>query len=381
LRLLTVTHYFPSHGGGIELVARELVEQFCAQGVEVEWVASDCDPPPEVGARRIVTPVPASNWVERLTQLPYPIWGCRAIGTLNRAIGRADVIHVHEHLYMGSLLCVLIAAWHRRPVVITQHMGALRLSSWLSTRIFQGLSRTLGRAVFAAGPRVVFISDNVRRFFGLADSSKAQLVFNGVELGLFRSIPTAEISAARAALDFGIDRQIVLFVGRFVRKKGIHIIRALAAQFPDVLFVFAGAGPEDPSNWGRENVRVVGRLSREQLPPYYQVADVLLLPSAGEGFPLVVQEALACGLGVLSTQEVATACPDARVLIRVPSATSVTTAETDWAGALRHVLGDHAYLDERESRAARARALWSWPSAAVQYLQLFRQISSESASG
>jgi glycosyltransferase involved in cell wall biosynthesis len=92
-----------------------------------------------------------------------------------------------------------------------------------------------------------------------------------------------------------------------VKKKGLQIIEALAERSPDVLWILVGSGPEAPSR-DRPNVRVVGRVEHEHLPCFYQAADVLMLPSAGEGFPLVVQEALCCGAGVLSTDEVASAC-------------------------------------------------------------------------
>jgi len=69
-------------------------------------------------------------------------------------------------------------------------------------------------------------------------------------------------------LRFPPGRKIVLFVGRFVRKKGFHIIESLARRFPQALWIFVGSGPEDPSSWGHPNVRVVGRVDHEHLPDY-----------------------------------------------------------------------------------------------------------------
>ena len=52
-------------------------------------------------------------------------------------------------------------------------------------------------------------------------------------------------------------------------------------------------------------------LSQAELPPLYQAADLLVLPSVGEGFPLVVQEAMACGTPALVGDETAAGCPEA----------------------------------------------------------------------
>jgi glycosyltransferase involved in cell wall biosynthesis len=376
LRLLTITHYFPAHGGGIELVAQQLVRQFASSGLSVEWLSSDTDPVPQADGAVRYSALATVNIIERVTQLPYPLWWPSSLIALSRAIGRADIVHVHEHLYFGSILSVLIARLRRRPIVITQHMGALPLRSRVSTWVYSRLSRGLGVAMFGAVRRSVFISANVRGFFGLAQSPKASLIFNGVDSNQFTWESWSAARQARADFQLPDNRQTVLFVGRFVRKKGMHVIRALVQRFPHTLWVFAGSGPEDPRQWAQENVRVVGKLTHAQLSRLYQAADLLFLPSSGEGMPLVVQEALACGLGVLSSQEVANACPDARSMIRAHFATGTQSDVEGWERALREALNDTDYLSDRESRAKQAQLLWSWCSCASQYLRLFDELLS-----
>ena len=51
-----------------------------------------------------------------------------------------------------------------------------------------------------------------------------------------------------------------------------------------------------------ERIRFAGALSREQLAHAYREADVLVLPSRGESYGMVVTEALAHGLPVIATQ-------------------------------------------------------------------------------
>src|SRR6267143_1151453 len=128
LRVATITHFFPDHGGGLELVAEKLVREFASRGMSVEWFSSATDPPPRSLPGQVAHhAVAATNLIERWTQLPYPLWSLSALPTLWTSIGKADVVHVHEHLYFSSLLAVGIARLRRRPVIITQHMGALGL--------------------------------------------------------------------------------------------------------------------------------------------------------------------------------------------------------------------------------------------------------------
>lgn len=377
VRLLSVTNYFPSHGGGIERVAERLIDEFGRRQVVVEWLSSDTDPPPESTLNIAVVPVRACNAIERTTQLPYPIWSLSALPTLWRAIGRSDVVHVHEHLYFGSILGVCLARLRGRPIVVTQHMGALGLHARLLTAVYETLARALGLLIFSLATRIVFISANVRDFFGRKKCAKTRLIFNGIDPLRFKCAPDEQRHRVRAELGIEPKRQMILFVGRYVRKKGLHILESLASRFSEPLWVFVGSGPEDPSQWKRDNVLVLGRVQHDRLPGIYQAADLLILPSSGEGLPLVVQEALACGLGVLSTQEVRDACPAARGLIRA-HATPRTTPDIDgWERALREALSDVTYLEGRDERARQAHCLWSWEDCASQYLLLFDEITSK----
>lgn len=374
LRLVTITHCFPAHGGGVERVAGRLVEEFAARGVRIEWLSSDTEQPPRSALNCVATPLATFNFVERLTQLPYPIWKPCAISRLWKAIGTAHVVHIHEHLYVGSIMATVIARLRDRPVVITQHMGALGLGNRLLTALYAAGARLLGALLFPAAARSIFVSANVCRFFNRQSDQRSRLLFNGIDVKQFTAVPSDARRLLRIQLGMPFDRRVVLFVGRFVRKKGLRILEALTQKFPEVLWVCVGSGPEDPAKWQHVNVRVVGRVEHDRLAAYYQASDLLLLPSYGEGFPLVVQEALACGLAVLSTEEVATACPAAQHMIRSLPTPRGRVAIGAWEEGIRATLHDDRYLEARASRSEQARRLWSWERCAAGYLEVFDEV-------
>ena len=70
LRFLTVTHFFESHGGGIERVAAHLCRNLAAQGHECEWAASAADSAP--AAVRGVAPAlnPLREELQKLAERP-----------------------------------------------------------------------------------------------------------------------------------------------------------------------------------------------------------------------------------------------------------------------------------------------------------------------
>jgi glycosyltransferase involved in cell wall biosynthesis len=376
LALVTVTHIYPSHGGGLERVAGRLVQEFVRAGARVCWFSSDTDPAPaDIPGTAIHVSVSTANFVYRLTQLPYPLWSPVALPRLWRAIGAANIVHVHEHLYHGSIIAIAIARLRGRPVVVTQHMGALALRNTVLTGLYEAGARLLGRLLFPLTARRVFISANVRSFFGRDLDPKSRLIFNGVDTGLFTIGTPGERLSERELLQIPQTTKAVLFVGRLVKKKGLHIIEQLAQRFTHVRWMIVGSGPEDPSRWNQANVRVYGRVSHEGLASYYRAADLLLLPSSGEGFPLVVQEALCCGTDVLSTEEVAGACPPAAPLIRTCRTPRRDAGIDGWATALEEALSHGGNVDAREARSQAARALWSWEDCARRYMDLFAEIT------
>ena len=104
---------------------------------------------------------------------------------------------------------------------------------------------------------------------------------------------------ARARLGWD-ERPRVLCVSRLLPHKGIDVL--LAAQDPAFEVVFCGPG-EDAV---RERIRAAGAACldarpREQVLQLYHAADAFALPSHNEGFPVVVQEALACALPVVTS--------------------------------------------------------------------------------
>ena len=78
----------------------------------------------------------------------------------------------------------------------------------------------------------------------------------------------------------------------------------------------ACSGQIQPSDWGLANVRDLGPQTPQALAQLYRTSRLLLLPSVGEGYPLVIQEAMACGLPVVCGAPANRADPSAAQWLR-----------------------------------------------------------------
>jgi glycosyltransferase involved in cell wall biosynthesis len=368
MRVLLVTHYFAAHRGGVEIVAQELARRLVGRhpDVAVTWVASaDSLPPSDDGLFRVAAP--AWNIAERRLGFPYPIWSPAMVARLGPLVRQADVVHLHDSLYLGNAAAYLAARRHGKRVVVTQHIGPVPYSNPVLRGLLGLANRTVARVVLGGADQSVFVSPRVLRYFARMFRFRRPPLHlpNGVDGGRFFPVGRDRREELRAHYGFAPGLKVRLFVGRFVEKKGLPLMRDLAGRLPDELFVFVGWGPDDPAQWGLPNVRATGALPQEAIADYYRAADVLLLPSVGEGFPLVVQEAMACGLPVVISPETLEGCPEAAELI-----TSASLDATSWIAAVRRT--DAAAGEAHRLRIAEFSRRWNWDEIADQYASILR---------
>ena len=280
-------------------------------------------------------------------------------------------MHLHDYLYLPTLAAYLFASLRGRPIVITQHIGDIPFTSRPKRMLIQGLNHTLGRWTLSSADQVVFVGQPVMQYFQrfVPFRRPPLLVPNGVD---HRRYATATQRTTAH------DPAELLFVGRFVEKKGIDLIRQCGA-LPRARWTFVGWGPLSPGAWpeAAASSRVLERLPAEAVVPHYQHADLLVLPSTGEGFPLVVQEALACGTPVMVSAEVAEAFPEKdprcvfEVELRCPDPVAALRAR------LSELLAHPERLAAARQHAARLSLQWSWERCAEAYQRVYCNVTEQ----
>jgi glycosyltransferase involved in cell wall biosynthesis len=174
----------------------------------------------------------------------------------------------------------------------------------LYLRLFARLSARRAR-------RVIAVSESTKRDvveqYGVAPE-KVDVVYNGVD-PVFRPLPADQVSAFRAHR--GLPDHFILFVGTLEPRKNIARLLQAYAQLPGARppFMFVGG-----KGWfydeiftlverlelGTE-VHFVGYVPADDLPMWYNAADLFVYPSLYEGFGLPPLEAMACGTPVVTS--------------------------------------------------------------------------------
>jgi glycosyltransferase involved in cell wall biosynthesis len=180
---------------------------------------------------------------------------------------RYDVVHAH-YIFSGL---VARAQW-QAPVVLTHH----------GPEVFMTWERHVCKAATGFFHKVIVVSPEMKERLGYED---AIVIPCGVNLERFAPVDKLE---ARKQVGLPLDKKLVLWAGEYFRpEKRYEIVEAAMAKLT----------VEDASV---ELVLLSGR-PHADVPVYMNAADVLLLTSDAEGSPMVVKEAMACNVPVVST--------------------------------------------------------------------------------
>jgi glycosyltransferase involved in cell wall biosynthesis len=312
-KLCVVTHTFLPHVGGIERVVYEqckrLMEKqfdpmvlthrnYTAKSYVFDGIRVRCYDSLNIGFR---------------LGIPYAIPQVNSFKTFLETIKANDLIHVHGHPYLSSFLAAKIAKRYAKPLVLTQHNTFIEYDNiWDTAEKVNDLA--VGKQVLKEADKIIVVSNATRNYvlsLG-ADPEKIEVLHNGVDLNRFKPLPEVK-GEMRKKLGIPEDACVVLTVRRLVYKNGIDTLLDSAGiavkKNPKLVFVVVGKGPDFEEVKERivqlgmqRNFRLTGFVSDEDLPFYYNIADLFALPSkSGEGLPLVALEAMACGLPVIAT--------------------------------------------------------------------------------
>ncbi len=144
------------------------------------------------------------------------------------------------------------------------------------------------------------LNGRVEKFLLSCGIDKDKIVWlpNGVDSDLFHPGKSVEKNLLRKKYQIPVQSIVVLFVGRFVHKKGYQKVVQVSSNEYHLVF----AGGTSSRNKSKQQT-FLGRLDQRQLAEVYRLADIFILPSEGEGFPLSVQEAMASGLAIVMSND------------------------------------------------------------------------------
>lgn len=312
MNVLLVSYSYPPSIGGLERQSHLLARSLVQRGHRVRVIAARVP-----GSTRleildgvVVTRVSGghgSRWQRMLTFLAG-----LSIETLRS--GRwADVIQVQQALYPAAVATIL-AALLRRPSVVRNAgsgpSGAVRLMRSLPLG-------TVALRLIVRSSAAVALNRQMADEMRSVGFRRIVRILNAVEV----PPPATPDDRARSRARLGLSGPTVLFLGRLEPEKSVEVLlRSWPLVRAPASLLVVGDGPcrsdlvalASALGLSPERVRFCGPTAEPAT--YLCAADVLVLPSAGEGLSNVLLEAMAYGLPVIASD-----IPGNREVIDQPS--------------------------------------------------------------
>jgi glycosyltransferase involved in cell wall biosynthesis len=359
-KVIQLTPYYPPHLGGVERVAQALARGL-STGHDVEvWTtdlgtvegqaeSTEAFPVYRLPAFEIAhTPV-APGLPRRLLALPAE-----------------SVVHVHVAQALWPELVALAAARRRFSMVAHFHLdvdatggAGFLLPAYKRHCLIRTLQRADAVVALTTGQAEFLVEE-----YAIAPR-RLVVMPNGVDHAFLELGPSPRRGQPLH----------VLFVGRLDAQKNIpRLLRAVARVTEPVEVVVVGDGEERErcesirEQLGVGHVRFVGPQYGHDLVGWYDWADLFVLPSDREGMPLVLLEAMAAGLAVVTTDvsELGDLVGDAGLV--------VPAGAQPLAGAISLLAGDRDLLAALQQRSRARGRSFGWDVAVAQLTRLYESL-------
>ncbi|RPE81909.1 glycosyltransferase [Vulcaniibacterium tengchongense] len=289
----------------------------------------------------------------------------RALDALARR--RWDAIHIHTP-FRAHAMGLRLARRAGAPTVETYHTYFEEYVGhylpWLPAPATRFFARRASRWLCDAVDHLVVPSEQMAQVlqrYGVR--TPASVIPTGIDLAEF-----AGGDGARFRAKHGIepDRPTLVTVSRLSAEKNIafllEVVRRLREPFPRLLFLIAGEGPDAPrlrrlvAEWGLDgHVRFFGNLDRRtELLDAYRAGDAFVFASPTETQGLVLIEAMALGVPIVSTAVMGTA-----TVLREARSALVAEADVDaFAGQVARLLRSPELRAELAAHGPRDAQAW-----------------------
>jgi N-acetyl-alpha-D-glucosaminyl L-malate synthase BshA len=220
---------------------------------------------------------------------------------INRKYG-IEIIHAHTAVPTG-FIAAIVAKIMQLPLFITVH--GIDIYNFENDQIFKRVIRFS----LNSSEKAIAVSDDLVEKMELLGVNREKIVFlrNAVDRDTFKPLKNKTLRENYGIKEIDI---LILFVGYLDVFKGIfetiEAFHDVAKKNDNIKLTMVSEGPkkgelkEMVSKFNLEDkVIFAGEIAPSEISKYYQAADIFVLPSHIKGIPVVVIEAMACGLPVV----------------------------------------------------------------------------------
>lgn len=380
MKIFQITTFFHPVYGGVEDHVLNLSKELISKGHEVEVLTSDSN---KDGPR--IKEKSANLSGIKITRF-FTWFGMSYFHKFFPGIllyllrNDFDIIHIHGFRKIESYFALIISKIRKKKVILTTHNPFVTVAgrSKLSSFLLKIHDKTYGKLLVKYFDKIIYLVGSEQKIltdeFGVK-KEKTERITNGVQKEFFEAGDSEKFYE-----DWEIKKErwdaIVTGVGRVNYTKGYQNLELAAKKLERVLFVFTGGDDGYLKELkilyrNYKNVLFTERfLSKPQLIDLFSAADVFALPSLNEPFGIVLLEALASGLPIISSD---TGGPKEFLNEKYTEFVSPEDKE-GWVKAIKYVLEDEERREDMKKLGKVAAEKYKWPKVANQVVKCYESV-------
>lgn len=290
MKIAILVNLFPPKWlAGTEIATYHMAEHLAQHGHEVHVITSLDEDLPEKSCEK-------GFHIHRLPRVRIRFVGVFAFWVdIVRTLQKIKPDIVHAQSFGSGVPALLSDRLLKIPYVIYGRGSDVYLPGWFTKLTAKGILKNASA--------VIALTEHMKDAMQAIYSRDVIIVPNGINLN--------EIAEREA--EGGNPGKRILFVGRLHPVKGAqYLLGAMSIvhrELPEAKLILVGDGEEREhletltDNLGiRECVEFAGRVPHEKVQEYMNQAEIFVLPSLSEGFPVTILEAMASGLPVIATR-------------------------------------------------------------------------------
>lgn len=306
MKILAISHEFPPIGGGGANACYFLTKGFVGKGHDVTLVTANYQGMPEsetINGVRVIRVNSKRAHKEHCSFKEMLSYLLKAYPVANKLQKREkfDVCLVFFGIPSGPI-GYMLKKKYKLPYVIRFGGGDVPGFQERFTKVYKIIAPAI-KLIWKNADALIANSQGLKDMaLDFYDRKPFDIIPNGVDTDVF----------------FPVEREAgeefrILFVSRLIERKGLQFIIPQLKEIQSstdqkIKLIVVGDGPYRETleqiakgNQVYDMIEFVGQKDKSEIVPYYQNADLFILPSAKEGMPNVVLEAMACGLPIIMT--------------------------------------------------------------------------------
>lgn len=174
------------------------------------------------------------------------------------------------------------------------------------------------------------------------------------------------------------EEKVILSVGQFIHRKGFDILIKAMRELPDNygIYIIGGKATQEylemKKKYSLENLYFIDFMNKKELEEYYLAADLFAFPTREDIWGLVINEAMAKGLPVITTDR----CMAGLELIREGSNGFIVPVEdiNELAFKTKVILEDNKLRENMKKESLKTISKYTIEEMTIRHLEIFQEI-------